>query len=242
MRTDSLGGGVANLDILNEQMMGIYYTDGARYAPPGHSTSKSSASAPEEAAPVSVPATTNLTPEGLMAYCQSRLKSLDTQMTNIFNEQQGNSTVTQDIDSIAGLLNDAGNVPGQSSSNTNPNIDVTGTYQQIIGGYTQAIADANQSGNAAIAGQLNTDLTNFENDIGYTGQPLSGTVSLSSNDVQGLQQNLKNYGNELNSDSEMSMINLQSLMSQRETAVQLTTNLVQSLGQQSQDIAKNIGQ
>ena len=60
--------------------------------------------------------------------------------------------------------------------------------------------------------------------------------------VSQLTQNLKNDAANLNSDSEMTMINLQSLMSQRQTAVQLTTNLVQSLGDQQNSIAKNIGQ
>ena len=57
-----------------------------------------------------------------------------------------------------------------------------------------------------------------------------------------LTTNLKNDAADLNSDSEMTMITLQSLMSQRQTAVQLTTNLVQSLGDQQNSIAKNIGQ
>ena len=52
--------------------------------------------------------------------------------------------------------------------------------------------------------------------------------------VQGVQSNMS-------SDSELSMISLQSLMSQRQTAVQLTTNLMQSLDDQAKDIAQNIG-
>ena len=37
------------------------------------------------------------------------------------------------------------------------------------------------------------------------------------------------------------MVQIQSLMSQRQTAVSLTTNLVQSLGDQENKIADNIG-
>jgi hypothetical protein len=37
------------------------------------------------------------------------------------------------------------------------------------------------------------------------------------------------------------MIGLQSLMSERQTAIQLTTNLVQSLGTQMNAIASNVG-
>ena len=45
----------------------------------------------------------------------------------------------------------------------------------------------------------------------------------------------------VNSSSELEMIQLQSFMSQRQTAIQLTTNLVQSLGDQLNKIADNIG-
>ncbi len=45
----------------------------------------------------------------------------------------------------------------------------------------------------------------------------------------------------LNSASELNMISLQSLMSQRQEAIQLCTNLVQSLGDQCNKIAQNIG-
>lgn len=55
--------------------------------------------------------------------------------------------------------------------------------------------------------------------------------------VSGLQGAI----NDLNSGAELQMIGLQSLMSQRQTAVQLTTNLVQALGDQANKIAQNIG-
>ena len=46
---------------------------------------------------------------------------------------------------------------------------------------------------------------------------------------------------DMNSNSEIQMISIQSLMSQRQTAVQLTTNIVQALGDQENKIADNIG-
>jgi len=46
---------------------------------------------------------------------------------------------------------------------------------------------------------------------------------------------------DLNSGTELSMINLQSLMSQRQSSVQMVTNMVQALGDQMNKITSNIG-
>jgi hypothetical protein len=45
----------------------------------------------------------------------------------------------------------------------------------------------------------------------------------------------------LGKDSELGMISLQSIMSQRQSAIQICTNLVQSFGDQMNKIAANIG-
>ncbi|HEY8041388.1 MAG TPA: hypothetical protein VIF15_16395, partial [Polyangiaceae bacterium] len=60
-------------------------------------------------------------------------------------------------------------------------------------------------------------------------------------DVKGWIQELSDVQSTINQGSELQMIKLQSLMSQRQTAIQLTTNLVQSLGDQLNKIAENIG-
>ena len=55
-------------------------------------------------------------------------------------------------------------------------------------------------------------------------------------------QNLTDAAANINSNSELQMIQLGSLMSQRQTAITLTTNLVQSLGDRPLNkIADNIG-
>ena len=46
---------------------------------------------------------------------------------------------------------------------------------------------------------------------------------------------------DVNHEGELEMIKLQSLMSQRQQALQMCTNLVQSLGQSAQQITANIG-
>jgi hypothetical protein len=181
-----------------------------------------------EAAPSSVAATLGLSPDSLMAYCQSRLNSLDDQMSGIFNTQTQNAQETKDVNAIAAALDD---LPGPSSGSSN--IPVGSTDQaNITSAYNVAIADASQT-NKPLAAQLENDLAAFNTD--------AKGGSMNPDTITQLSQNCKNYAGTLNSDSELTMINLQSLMSQRQTAVQLTTNLVQSLGEQTSDIAKNVG-
>lgn len=189
-----------------------------------------------EATPVSTPPSMSISPDALMAYCESRLNSLDTQMTQIFDQQQTNASLTQDIDAIASALNESSAAPGSSSSNPNPDMTLNPITVEMA--YNTAIHDAKSAGNTTLANELTQDLSMFTGTSSINNNP----PTISSNTLSGLQQSLKNYGNELNSNSEMSMITLQSLMSQRQTAIQLTTNLVQSLGDQASSIAKNIGQ
>jgi hypothetical protein len=54
-------------------------------------------------------------------------------------------------------------------------------------------------------------------------------------------KDLQTVASDAGSSSQLNMINLQSLMSQQQTAIQITTNLVQQLGQQNQAIATNVG-
>jgi hypothetical protein len=186
-----------------------------------------------DAAPASVPECASLTPDTLMAYCESRLNSLDSQMDGIFTSQQKNAALTQDVNAIASSLNDL--PPG---TGTPPTISASAAdVANIVSEYQAASTQAAQSGNQELATQLSTDATSLQTAAGT-----SDPASLSGDALSQLTQNLKNYSADLNSNSEMTMITLQSLMSQRQTAIQLTTNLVQSVGDQASSISKNIGQ
>jgi hypothetical protein len=230
-----------NPDILTGLNAGSLERPGPYVAddPPATHTSTSathtSASHGVEAPPPSVPNYTSLSPDALMAYCEARLNSLDTQMSDIFTSQQKNATSTQDLNNIADSLN---NLQAVTPATTPATVTVTNNdYNAIVNEYKTAILDAGKGSSLEVS--LQGDLSTFEN---AAKSALSKDGTMSADTVASLSQDLKNDTANLNSDSEMTMINLQSLMSQRQTAVQLTTNLVQSLGDQSSDIAKNVGQ
>lgn len=233
MRFDSLGNNATAQRSYNlqdplpipelEQALTTNRTSG--HAPPATTTQASGPSAPE---PTPEPNVMAMSPDSVMAYCQARLDSLDSQMTSIMNQQQSNGQLTEDVNDIAGLLNDAGPTSAGSS-----NVKVN--TAEVDAAYAQAISDATTAGDGTLANDLKNDQQNFDSNVQSDG-------TISATQVSGFVQNLKNYGDGLNSDSEMSMINLQSLMSQRQTAIQLSTQLVQSLGDQSNSIVKNVGQ
>jgi hypothetical protein len=208
-------------------------SDGIEDHLPASGSKSTHASAPADVAPSSVAPSLSLSPDALMAYCSSRLQSIDSQMSEIMQTQQTNATSTTAVDNVAAALNQ---LPAPTGNP--PMIQLTGTpgapnYNQVVSAaYVAALAAVPP--NSSLHAALETDFVAFENDM-KNGQ-------ISPDDVSQLSQNLKNDASNLNSDSEMIMINLQSLMSQRQTAVQLTTNLVQALGDQANAIAKNIGQ
>jgi hypothetical protein len=194
-----------------------------------------------------------LTPQSLVAYCDCRLSSLEAQMQQIFNQQQSNAATTNAISQVAGDLND---LPGPNSA-TPPTVTVNaGQAKQIQADYLSAIkaAKAGGAGSAQLVGSLERDLRSFQNEFRSSSQsPVtkldvalsfpkddSVTWSVSSDKLTDLSQNLKTDGSDLNNDSQMSMINLQSLMQQQQTAVELSTNLLQTMGQTSQNIAGNM--
>jgi hypothetical protein len=86
-----------------------------------------------------------------------------------------------------------------------------------------------------LASALTTQLT-------ATGYILSDQNKIySSNEVKTTKVYIDGLSKDVESSSQMNMIHLQSLMSSRQTAIQLATNLISSLGESSKAIAANIG-
>jgi hypothetical protein len=217
----------ARLALVDTGVSGLKY-DGPEHASTRGTRGSHATTAAEAPAP-SVPDFTSMSPASLMAYCESQLNNLDSQMQGIFSSQQKNASMTQTVSTIANSL---GDLPPKSTNSTSTLTVDSGDTSAIDTQYAAAITQAGKGTVLGIA--LANDKAKFDSDA-------SGG-SMTTDQVASLTQNLKNDTTNLNGDSQMAMINLQSLMSQRETAVQLSTNLIQSLGQQSSDITKNVGQ
>jgi len=188
-----------------------------------------------------------LTPDALLAYCQARLDSIDGQVEGSMAEQQlrnGESSAIQTAlqklqQYTSGVNNDSGACTATETSlyNLIKSIGATDPGCPELGKLTQTYNDLVYSGTGATAALPYID------EASYAPVPNGpeGDNTLGSSEMQTFISNLQGCASDLNSGSELQMIQLQSLMSQRQTAIQLTTNLVQSLGDQAEKIAENVG-
>jgi hypothetical protein len=160
-----------------------------------------------------------LTPDALMFYCQSRLRGLDDQIASSMARQKKSNADVSALNTLHEVINRDGKVGA--------NIDLT----QMNAAYDDAIKMVGADT------ELGKSLAADRDNILHCG----GDNALSDTEVKAMTNNIESMTKDINSGSELQMINLQSLMSQRQAAVQLTTNLVQSLGDQMNKIAANIG-
>lgn len=190
-----------------------------------------------------------LTPDALMAYCSTRLRGLDDQMKEAFTKQQSANHDSSILSKLASSLGAPTTDLGVGGEN-----DARNWFKTSAQAMLDAAKDVSDpSVKAALIAKANLlyptkddgngNFTLVENGTVGDGKGAyisSGTVSIATfkamtgEAVAGIQK-------DLNSNTELSMINLQSLMSQRQSSVQLITNMVQSLGDQLNKIASNIG-
>ena len=166
-----------------------------------------------------------LTPDALMNYCATRLRGLDNQIQTKFEKQQtanhkvtGGTGVSTDctIKGAAQALLEAANKvtdPGVQKRL----IDLAGKLVHVTGAPPSASFDPN----ASVALKAQT----------YKPEEMTQMIA----------QPVGNLQKDMNSGTELDMIQLQSLMSQRQTAVSTVTQMIQALGEQLNKIAGNIG-
>jgi hypothetical protein len=193
-----------------------------------------------------------LTPDALLAYCQSRLQSIDSQIQTGLETQQRNNTEIAGIGQVLADLNAVSS--GSTSSDTirtaekslntyitdmqandpnNPNLGkLIQTYNQMVWSGTGGTLNGHTDSDPDFI-----EPDQYPPDETYT----QGDNNYSADEAQGYIATIKGIHDSMNSDSELTMIDVQSLMSQRETAVQLTTNMMQSLDDQAKQITQNIG-
>jgi hypothetical protein len=208
---------------------------------------------PAEASPisdVSDPFAAGLTSDDLLAYCQSRLDSIDDQVRASFDAQQRSADDVAKINGVIGELRNASSADVKGQENCEKLETTLGSAIQdlqnsdptcpalpgMITTYNSMVYSG--TGGPGFAGPQFIDPTDHPPNTTVSKQ---GDNDLSTNELQSYTQNLTDAAASINSNSELEMIHLQSLMAQRQTAISLTTNLVQSLGDQQNKIAENIG-
>jgi hypothetical protein len=192
----------------------------------------------------SIRGATYLTPDALMNYCSTRLRGLDNQIQTKFEKQQTANHDSQVLSELQGNLN-FGNDDLKVTGGTGVSTDCT------IKGAAQALLEAaNKVTDPGVQKRL-IDLASKL--VHVTGAPPSASFDANASVAlkaqtykpeemtQMISQPVGNLQKDLNSGTELDMIQLQSLMSQRQTAVSTVTQMIQALGEQLNKIAGNIG-
>jgi hypothetical protein len=203
-----------------------------------------------------------ISPDALMAYCESRMNGIDTQIKSTFDQQQKTNEEQQVLGDALQTLQAFGD--GTLDSTTlqqNANADQCKQMELAIESAIQKIRDIDPTssaipqlealhdklmgtgtgpfpdGNGNVHGYYDPNYTKSPPDGGHTEQD----SNISPEEMKGFIDDLNNINSGLSSNSELQMINLQSLMSQRQTAVELTTNLIQTLDDTMGKIVGNVG-
>ncbi len=180
----------------------------------------------------------NLSPDALMVYLQTRLDGLDTQVDTIINDQerqQKAQSILRGIQNeLAKLNKDATEPTAFQAPPADGAAPAAGTVEHEVGLQLEALrkidphlADTIEAG-LTKPGQLFAD--DGAGNLNYIGSEVAGAAAL-----------LDGIGKDLESTAQINMIRLQSIMSSRQTAVQLATNMVSSLGETTKSIVSNLG-
>ena len=172
-----------------------------------------------------------LTPDALMSYCSARLKDIDNQVQTAFAKQNDYRAQSEATNALQEKLAALGASPndGIHADDVSSRTAVEQLFQTAL--------DACPNGSDA-----KDRLTTIYNGYEASMDPLrGGDYTLGKDEAASIATNLGQISKDISSSAELDMIGLQSLMSQRQTAIQMTTNLVQSLGQQLNMIAQKIG-
>jgi hypothetical protein len=171
--------------------------------------------------------TANLTPDALLAYCQAQLGGLDGQITDYENAQKAQLAEKAAIQNAEVVFKQFGSKGPQN--------------QEQWDKCENALSDAANSLPAGdpVRQQLLDYKTSLEKQ--YCKGVSDNPHYPGDGEWQGNCDALDNMANHVSSEAELQMIELQSLVSQRATAIQLTTNLMSTMNQSTKDVVSKIG-
>lgn len=189
-----------------------------------------------------------LTPEAVLAYCTSRLNTIEDVIKSRFAEQQRRNDALKSAGALLDILN--WNKNGQAGG-------ANGDKDYTEGHKTQGAALANLYRQTS-DGQVRAEIAEKFKTV--TGRDLPGDIDARTTPYKaeeiGLEKSniqpftAQEWAQKVNSvktlqdgfskDNEISMIQLQSMISQRQLAIQLTTQMMAAMAEASKGIVANI--
>ncbi len=176
-----------------------------------------------------------MSPDALLAYCQTRMQGIDAQMHGYFAQQERANSDSEAINKALEVMNKYGGGTGGAA-------DVEKADEELKSALE--VAREATGGDTPVAHKLQKvlcDLRAVGDCAGHPDGVSGGAGKISKEQMDGFIKCVRDVQTDINADGQLNMINLQSIMAQRQTTLQMTTNLVQSLGEQSKMIAGNIG-
>ncbi len=167
----------------------------------------------------------SLTPDALMTYCRTRLQTLDEGIHEHFSRQQNMRNASSAVSALQQKLTDAAALnEGIRSEDAAIRDDLSAHFEKAL--------TALPEGHPQREG--------IEKLYSWYKQTL-GDLIVSTAELNAMAQAVGGVAKDLSSSAELDMISLQSLMTQRQTAIQICTNLVAALGESTKLIAQRIG-
>lgn len=167
-----------------------------------------------------------LTPESMMVYLSTRLGSIDQQIQEHITSQQDSEKLRAAINAIKEKLNEL-----PQSSDKGKGLE---DKEEVLAEIESIIEEQIALVDPKFAGSL-TEALHAEGHILY-----SKDEKFTTQELENTEQYLESRASELESTAQMNMIHLQSLMSGRQTAISLATNLLASLNESSKKVVDNI--
>lgn len=171
-----------------------------------------------------------LTAESMMVYLTTRLSGIDSQIQGFFQSQQKSEEIRAALNEIKRLLN---SLP----ENTNKGENIKGHEDTLAA--IDASIDAIAVVDPQLADRIRSDLK-AEHHILRVAQPTDTNKVYTTLEVENTRTYLDNLAGQLESTAQMNMIQLQSLMSARQTAISLATNLLAKHDESLKKVIENI--
>jgi hypothetical protein len=172
-----------------------------------------------------------LTPDTLLAYCESKLRGIDEQVQRTFAGQEKRNRLNTALSELSDKLSKHQNVIGPDDKDIKA--DIEALYQNAI--------DA-AGPDTELGKQLAQQKADFHATATGTSTQIKGDQpDIAAWEMKNFMDSVQRMQGDANRQGELEMIQLQSLMSQRQQALQMCTNMVSGLGQSSREIAANVG-
>lgn len=173
-----------------------------------------------------------LTPDVLLAYCESKIRGIDEQVKRAFAGQTQRNNLSKALSELSDKLSQHQKVIGEGDTQIKADIEKL---------YDNAICAAGGP-ETEVGKELAAQKAQFHATGNGQAQEISGDKGdIADWEMKNFMDSVQRMQSDANRNGELEMIKLQSLMSQRQQALQMCTNMVAGLGQSSQQIAANVG-